>query len=121
MESQHQLQEQLRRLRMPGLAQALEMRVAEARANNLGHLEFLSLVIGDEMTNREDNMLTKRLKAAGFGLQKTFEGFDLKFNEEALPAATLRDLATCHFISAKQNLVIGGPPGIGNYVTQLVM
>ena len=25
----------------------------------------------------------------------------------------MRDLATCHFLEQKQNLVIGGPPGIG--------
>jgi len=98
---------------MPGLAQALDLRLAEARENNLGYLEFLSLLIQDESVNREDNMLGKRLKAAGFGLQKTFEDFDYRFNTEALPASTLRDLATCHFISQKQNLVIGGPPGIG--------
>ena len=113
MEIRHQLQEQLRRLKMPGLAQSLDLRLAEARESNLGHLEFLSLLIQDELINREDNMLSKRLKAAGFGLQKTFEDFDFRFNDQALPASVLRDLATCHFISQKQNLVIGGPPGIG--------
>lgn len=39
-------------------------------------------------------MLVKRLKAADFSIQKTFEQFDFKFNEEALPAKILRDLAT---------------------------
>ena len=73
----------------------------------------MSLLISDELDNRENNMLTKRIKAAGFGVQKTFEDFDFRFNEEALPGSTLRDLATCHFIGQRQNLVIGGPPGIG--------
>jgi DNA replication protein DnaC len=113
MEIRHQLREQLKRLKMPGLWQALDVRLGEAQSNNLGHLEFLSLLVQDELVNREDNMLNKRLKAAGFGVQKCFEDFDHRFNEEALPATMLRDLATCHFISQKQNLVIGGPPGIG--------
>ena len=113
MEIRHQLRDQLKRLKMPGLWQALDVRLSEATANNLGHLEFLSLLVQDELVNREDNMLSKRLKAAGFGVQKSFEDFDYRFNEEALPASVLRDLATCHFISQKQNLVIGGPPGIG--------
>jgi DNA replication protein DnaC len=107
MEMRHQLQDQLKRLKMPGLWQALDVRLREAQSNNLGHLEFLSLLVQDELVNREDNMLSKRLKAAGFGLQKSFEDFDLRFNEEALPSSMLRDLATCHFISQKQNLVIG--------------
>jgi len=113
MEMHHHLRDQLKKLKMPGLYQALDMRLAESRTNNLGHLEFLSLLIQDELVNREDNMLSKRLKAAGFGVQKSFEDFDFRFNEEALPSSILRDLATCHFISQKQNLVIGGPPGIG--------
>lgn len=113
MEIRHQLQDQLKRLKMPGLSQALDLRLAQARDQKLGHLEFLSLLIQDELANREDNMLGKRLRAAGFGLQRTFEDFDFRFNEEALPASMLRDLATCHFIAQRQNLVIGGPPGIG--------
>ena len=76
MEMRHQLRDQLKRLRMPGLWQALDVRLGEAQTNNLGHLEFLSLLIQDELVNREDNMLSKRLKAAGFGVQKSFEDFD---------------------------------------------
>ena len=113
MENRHQLESNLKRLKMPGLMHVLDLRLAEARENDLGHLEFLSLLIGDEMDNRENKMLSKRIKAAGFGLEKTFEEFDFCFNEEALPTATLRDLATCHFIGQRQNVVIGGPPGIG--------
>jgi DNA replication protein DnaC len=113
MEIRHHLQEQLKRLKMPGLCQGLDLRLAEARDQKLGHLEFLSLLLQDELANREDNMLRKRLRAAGFGVPRTFEDFDVHFNEEALPASTLRDLATCHFIAQRQNLAIGGPPGIG--------
>lgn len=58
-------------------------------------------------------MLAKRLKAAAFGVQQTFEQFDFRFNEQSLPPATLRDLATCRFIDQRRNVVIGGPPGIG--------
>ncbi len=98
---------------MPGLWQSLELRLAEARENKLGHMDFLSLLIQDELTSREDSMFSKRLKAAGFGVQKTFSDFDFRFNEKALPPATLRELASCHFVAQRQNLVIGGPPGIG--------
>ena len=113
MDNRHHLEQQLKRLKMPGLAQTLDLRLSEARENDLGYLEFLSLLIEDEMGSRENNMLSKRLKAAGFGVQQTFEQFDFRFNEEALPASTLRDLATCHFVEQHRNIVIGGPPGIG--------
>ena len=96
---------------MPGLWQALDLRLAEARDHKLGHLEFLSLLIQDELANRGDNMLGKRIRAAGFGVQRTFEEFEFRFNEEALPTSMLRDPATCHFIAQRQNLVIWRAPG----------
>ena len=113
MDIRPQLREQLRQLKMPGMWHALETRLAEARQTELGHLEFLSLLIQDELTNRENNMLATRIRNAGFGLEKTFTEFDFRFNESALGAALLRDLATCHFIAERRNVVIGGPPGIG--------
>lgn len=113
MEKRQELEQQLKRLKMPGVWHALEMRLGEARESKLGHLEFLSLLMQDELASREDSMLAKRLKAAGFGVEKTFQEFDFHFNEKALPPATLRDLAGCHFVEQRQNLVLGGPPGIG--------
>ena len=113
MEIRPQLREQLRQLKMPGMWHALETRLAEARQTELGHLEFLSLLIQDELTNRENNMLATRIRNAGFGQEKTFAEFDFRFNDSALNAAVLRDLATCHFIGERRNVVIGGPPGIG--------
>ena len=83
MEIRHQLEGQLKQLKMPGLSQAIDLRLAEARENDLGHLEFLSLLISDELDNRENNMLAKRIRAAGFGVQKTCEDCDFRFNEEA--------------------------------------
>ena len=113
MEIGHQLGDQLKRLRMPGIWNALDMRAREAEENKLGYLEFLSLLIGDEVNSRANSALSKRIKAAGFGVEKTFEGFDFRFNEQALPATFVRDLATCHFIEQRRSVVIGGPPGIG--------
>jgi DNA replication protein DnaC len=113
MEFRHHLEENLKRLRMPGMSAALDVRAQEAQADSLGYLEFLSLLVQDEVANRQANNLNKRLKAAGFGYEKTFEGFDFKFNQEVLPPSAVRDLATCHFIEQRKNLVLAGPPGIG--------
>lgn len=50
MEIRHQLRDQLKRLKMPGLWQALDVRLSEATANNLGHLELLSLLVLHSIT-----------------------------------------------------------------------
>lgn len=113
MERAHEIERELKKLRMPGAIQHLDQRLAQAREQNLGYLEFLSLVIQDETVNREANNFAKRLSRAGFGKQATFEGFDFHFNETALPAATIRDLASCRFIEGTTNVAVAGPPGIG--------
>lgn len=113
MEYRHQLTENLRALRLSGISDNLDMRLREATESNLGYLEFLSLVIGDEADKRRANAIQKRLLRANFGEEKNFEQFDFRFNEVDIPKSGVRDLSTCRFIDAKQNLIICGPPGIG--------
>jgi DNA replication protein DnaC len=113
METQLQLEQHLKRLRMPGMLSTLELRLAEAQQNQLGYAEFLSLLAQDEVISRENNNLQKRIMAAGFGSEKTFSGFDYRFNDHVMPKAMVRDLASCHFFEQKQCLVLAGPPGIG--------
>jgi DNA replication protein DnaC len=112
MYARHTVEQHLKRLRMPGMLLNLNERLEQAREGGLGHLEFLSLLVQDEILSREANNLRKRLKAAGFGLEKTFEGFDFRFNDDALPSSTLRDLASVHFIEQRRNIVLAGPAGI---------
>jgi DNA replication protein DnaC len=106
---------------MPGILANYAMRAREAQESDLGYIKFLSLLIQDEMISRESNNLEKRLRSAGFAFGSTFEEFDFSFNREALPAAMIRDLATCNFIHKTQNLVICGPPGIGkSHIAQAI-
>ncbi len=47
------LQDTLKRLKLSGMGRTLELRLQEAGANRLSHLEFLELVLADEMNMRE--------------------------------------------------------------------
>jgi DNA replication protein DnaC len=113
MEFKHQLIDNLKSLRLSGILETLDTRLTEASESNQGYLEFLSLVIGDEVDKRGASRLKKRIRTANFGEEKTFEQFDFRFNELDLPRAQLKDLSTCRFLDLKQNLVLCGPPGIG--------
>ena len=103
----------LKRLRLPAMADNLDLRVREAQANKLGYLEFAALLLQDELASRESNSFQKRLKVAGVSSRMTFESFDFEFNSAVLSAQAVRDLASCRFIEQRHNLVIAGPPGIG--------
>ena len=60
------LAEYLKKLRLSGMAQTLDVRLQEAMANRLDHAEFLELVLADEMAIRQERLTARGLKAAGF-------------------------------------------------------
>lgn len=103
----------LKRLRLPAMADNLELRAREAEEGKLGYLEFTSLLVQDELASRESNSFQKRLKVAGVASRMTFEFFDYDFNAAVLSPQAVRDLSTCRFIEQHRNLVLAGPPGIG--------
>ena len=111
----------LKRLRMPGMIENLDLRVKEADERNFGYLEFLQLLVQDEVANREANILAKRLKTGNLSNRCTFENFDFRFNAQILPPQTVRDLATCHFLNRNINIILCGPPGIGkSHISQAI-
>jgi len=60
------LQDNLKQLRLSGIIDNLDIRLQEARSNQLDYSEFLELLIQDELGVRGDRRLTRMLKAAGF-------------------------------------------------------
>lgn len=121
MNERDELISNLRRLKLPGIAYNLELRINEARENDLGYMEFMTILIQDELLSRCANILEKRITQAGFADHSTFEEFDFTFNKEALSTAMIRDFATCGFIEKMDNLIICGPPGIGkSHIAQAI-
>ncbi|HSW44546.1 MAG TPA: IS21-like element helper ATPase IstB [Phycisphaerae bacterium] len=106
------LQSMLRRLRLSGLAQSLEVRLQEAAGHSLNHAEFLELILQDELAVRADRQMGRRVKAACFREQKTLEDFDWSFNP-SIKKKQLFDLATCRFIREGRDVLLLGPPGVG--------
>ena len=112
MSRAHQLDEALRTLRLSGMADTLEARLAQARAGELGHLEFLHALLVDEIERRDAAALERRIRAARFETTATIEEFDFSFNPKT-PTATIRDLATLRFVDAGESVILHGPVGVG--------
>ena len=102
----------LKRLRLSGLAQTLDVRLQEAAGHSLTHAEFLELILQDEVTIREDRLLARRVRAADFREPKTLEDFDWQFNT-SIKRKQVYDLATCKFVRERRDLLLLGPPGTG--------
>jgi DNA replication protein DnaC len=107
-----QLAPVLRQLKLTGMLETLDARLAEARAGTLGHVEFLQVLCQDELSRRDAAAVGRRLRAAHLPAGATLEGFDYSFNPK-LPAAQIRDLARLEFVDAGEGLCIYGPVGVG--------
>ena len=106
------LQSALKKLRLSGLAQSLDIRLQEAAGNGLSHAEFLELVLADELDVRADRRMNRRIQAAAFREPKTLEDFDFSFNP-SIKKQQVFDLATCKFVREARDVLLLGPPGTG--------
>ena len=106
------LRESLKKLRLSGLAESLEIRLQEANASKLNYLEFLELVLQDELVVRRDRLIARRVKAAAFRDQRTLEDFDWDFNR-TIKRKHVFDLAAGDFVRKHRDVLLVGPPGVG--------
>ena len=106
------LDSRLRHLRLSGMAATLPVRNQEAVRNNLAHVDFLDLLVEDELNRRQDRLLERRIKQAGLPQLKTLDDFDWGFNPE-MPKALIVDLATGRFVTERTGVLFVGPPGVG--------
>jgi DNA replication protein DnaC len=106
------LAECLKQLRLSGMAQTLDVRLQEATSNRLDHAEFLELALADEMAVRQERLIARGLKAAGFREQKTLDDFHWDFNR-AIKKKQIYDLAAGGFVRQHRDVLLVGPPGVG--------
>ena len=106
------LQSLLKKLRLSGLAESLDIRLQEAASHGLTHAEFLELILQDELAVRGERLIRRRIKAADFRELKPLDHFDFAFNP-SVDRKQVYDLATCRFIREMRDVLWMGPPGVG--------
>jgi DNA replication protein DnaC len=102
----------LKKLRLSGMLDSLEIRNKQAISEKMAYTEFLSLLLSDEVARRDQKKFTTRMRKAGFKSSKTLEEFDFDFNPK-IDKRQLYDLATCKFIHEKACVLMTGPCGTG--------
>jgi DNA replication protein DnaC len=108
----HQLEESLSKLKLFGMLDTLETRLAQATAGELGHVELLQCLCEDEAARRDASGLERRLRAARFEQTCLIEDFDFTFNPK-IPASQIRDLNTLRFVEDGESVIFHGPVGVG--------
>jgi DNA replication protein DnaC len=108
----HQLIPFLKRLRLSGILETLEVRNQQAVEDRWTYVEFLARLLEDEVERRSQKQLALRIRRAAINTTKTLEGFDFNFNP-SINRQQVLDLATCAYIRQKRNVLICGPTGVG--------
>jgi DNA replication protein DnaC len=102
----------LRHLRLSGMAEALPARLAQAEGGSIPHLEFLELLVQDELARRADRLFARRIKQADIRAIKELKDFDWSFNPK-IPKAQIVDLTAGRFVTQHIDALLIGPPGLG--------
>ena len=108
-----ELDRSLRKLRLSGMASTLQTRIVQAQSEKLAPIDFLSTLVKDELTRRQDRLLARRVKEAGFrDANKSLDSFDFDFNKK-MDRRLVFELGTCRFIEQHDDVLFLGPPGTG--------
>lgn len=102
----------LRQVKLGRCADTLPERLALARTRNLGHAEFLELVLADEVTRRETTSAALRARGAGLDPTMCVENWDPS-TKVTYDHQVFDELASLRFVDAGHNVVIMGPVGVG--------
>ena len=108
----HPLMPKLRQLKLSAMALSLEVRAAQAVERQLAPVEFLALLLDDELERRSQQRLARRLGQSGCDPQKTLAHFDFAA-APGVNRSLLQDLSTCAFVARHENVLLCGPSGVG--------
>lgn len=109
----HPTHDQLRALKLDGMADAFAELQARDDAADLSHAEWLGLLIDREAASRATRKFQSRMRAAKLRhVGASIEDVDFR-TPRKLDKALFKQLATGRWIEEHQNLLITGPCGVG--------
>jgi len=109
----HPTLDQLRALRLEGMAKALEEQLAAADLGSMSFEDRLALLIDRESLHRKNRRLLTRLRKAALRHKNAcIEDVDFKA-ARGLDKSLVLSLASCDWLARHRNLLLTGPTGVG--------
>ena len=108
----HPLLPKLKQLQLSGMVDTLDERAQMAQLQHLTPVDFLALLLDDEIDRRRQRKTQRLERLAGFDNVKLLSQFDFSA-VPTLDRSLILDLAACQFIHKKQNWLVCGPTGVG--------
>ena len=107
-----ELETALRGLRLSGMGATLQARALQVAAHEMDFIEAFSWMVQDELDRRRSRLLERRYALSGLPERKDLKSFDWTYNAR-LPKREILELGTLHFIDAREDVLMIGPPGTG--------
>ena len=108
-----QTRNQISEMKLFGMLKSLDLRLQESISHGWSPSEMLSALVTDENNYRESAKINRRLKAASFRTQASFESIDYTA-KRTLTKSIVKDLMQMNYIKASpRNVMIVGPTGVG--------
>jgi len=102
----------LRRLKLTGMADALEQQLAQPQTHALSFEERIGLLVDRELTSRDNRRLSRLLRAAKLKHPACIEDINYR-HSRGLQRAPMASLVTSDWVRQRQSLLIVGPTGCG--------
>jgi DNA replication protein DnaC len=102
----------LRQLKLTGLADGLERQLAQADTHSLSFEERIALLVDCEITARDNRKLGRLLRKAKFREHACVEDIDYR-HSRGLTKSQMAAMASCDWVRKNQNLCITGATGTG--------
>jgi DNA replication protein DnaC len=112
MTKQAELAYLFRAMKAPAAARALPKLAERARQEEWSYERFAEALLATEQASRDAHGGEARIKQARFPARKTLEEFDFSFQRSVQKTLVLH-LGQLDFLTAKDNVVLLGPPGTG--------
>jgi DNA replication protein DnaC len=108
----HPTLDQLKEMKLSGMALAFEEQLQRADYNDLSFDERLGFLVEREHSVRANRQLTYRLRRAQLKLNASIEDLDQRI-PRGLDKSFINELARSRFINDHLNVLITGPTGVG--------
>ena len=102
----------LKTLRLPTFLREHDKLARICAAEGVDHVRYLARLTELELIDRERRMVERRIKSAKFPAVKSLDSFDFK----AIPSLNkmmVLELARCHWIDRRENVIALGPSATG--------
>ncbi len=114
------IQSSLTRLKLSRMGEILGQVIKTSEEEGKSYLSFLEELLEEEVACKEQRRVETALKISGLPFIKSIDEFDFTFQHK-LNRQKVMSLFDLTFIQQKANVILLGPPGVGNYRKFLLM